>query len=57
MSVDVYVKMSCPNCESQFAVDYSLEDINGKLDYCPFCGDEIPEEFEEDEEEQDYEEE
>lgn len=57
MTVDAYIRISCPNCESLFAVDYLLEEVNGKADYCPFCGDELPgdeeqeEELEEDDEE------
>jgi NAD-dependent SIR2 family protein deacetylase len=52
---DVYTEMSCPNCESQYAVEFMEENINGKPDYCPFCGEEIPEESDfddEDDEEQ-----
>jgi hypothetical protein len=53
---DVYSEMSCPNCESQYAVEYMEEHTNGTADYCPFCGEEIPEEeeddFDDDEEEE-----
>ena len=45
---DVYTEMSCPNCESQYAVEFMEENINGNADYCPFCGEEIPEEDEDD---------
>jgi uncharacterized Zn finger protein (UPF0148 family) len=57
MTADAYLRVSCPNCESQFAVDYLLEEVNGNVEYCPFCGDEMPNEeeqedlLEEDEEE------
>jgi transcription elongation factor Elf1 len=45
---DLYTEMSCPNCESQYAVDYVEENVNGEVEYCPFCGEEIPEDVEED---------
>lgn len=56
MTADAYIRFSCPNCESSYAVDYLLEEAHGTAEYCPFCGDEIPgeeqEELEEDEEEE-----
>lgn len=42
---DEYIKMSCPNCESQYAVDYMTSNVDGSPDYCPFCSEEIPEEY------------
>ena len=42
MSADYYIRISCPNCESSFAVDYILEEVNGRAEYCPFCGDALP---------------
>lgn len=48
MSADAYIRISCPNCESLFAVDYLVEEVNGNAEYCPFCGDALP--TEEDEE-------
>ena len=55
---DPYVEMSCPNCESQYAVEFLEENVSGEPDYCPFCGDEIPEEdldddYDDDEEDED----
>ena len=44
MSLETYYHASCPNCESQFALDYLIENVSGEPEYCPFCGDEIPEE-------------
>ena len=41
---DQYVEISCPNCESQYAVEFLPGNVNGDPDHCPFCGDEIPEE-------------
>ena len=54
MNSDEYMKMSCPNCESQYAVDFMTGNVEGEPDFCPFCGEEIPEEnldesYEEDE--------
>lgn len=43
MSVDFYMRISCPNCESQYAVDFMKANVEGSPDYCPFCGEEIPE--------------
>jgi hypothetical protein len=40
---DTYVEISCPNCESQYAVEFLIGNVDGEADYCPFCGDEIPE--------------
>ena len=54
---DPYVQISCPNCESQYAVEFMLNNVDGDPDYCPFCGDEIPEEDDYDDEEEEYEEE
>lgn len=53
MMSDEYIKISCPNCESEYALEFTETDIQGTPDYCPFCGDEIPD----DEEENSYEEE
>jgi predicted RNA-binding Zn-ribbon protein involved in translation (DUF1610 family) len=39
-----YIEMSCPNCESQYALDFHLDNVSNEADYCPFCGEEIPEE-------------
>jgi hypothetical protein len=44
MSDDIYNEISCPNCESQYAVDFIMSNVNGDPEYCPFCGEEIPEE-------------
>lgn len=54
MTDDPYVQISCPNCESQYAVEFMLGNVDGDPDYCPFCGDEIPEQDDdyEDEEEE-----
>jgi predicted Zn finger-like uncharacterized protein len=53
---NIYINISCPNCESQYAVDYMSSNTDGTPEYCPFCGDEIPENSdngqEDDEEEQ-----
>jgi uncharacterized Zn finger protein (UPF0148 family) len=53
---DPLVEISCPNCESQYGIEFSINNVSGDPDYCPFCGDEIPEEdndySEDDEEEQ-----
>lgn len=61
MSVDAYIRMSCGSCESQYAVDYRLEEVSiGTADYCPFCGEVVVEDdFEsdssdEDEKEEEY---
>ena len=43
MSVDKYMRASCPNCESQYAIDFVIENVNGDPEYCPFCAEEIPE--------------
>lgn len=43
MSTDKYMRVSCPNCESQYAIDFLLSSVNGTPEYCPFCGEEIPE--------------
>ena len=57
MTADAYIRFSCPNCESSYAVDYLIQEAHGTAEYCPFCGEEIPveeqEELEEDEEETD----
>jgi uncharacterized Zn finger protein (UPF0148 family) len=57
MTDDPYVNVSCPNCESQYAVEFLIGNVDGDPDYCPFCGDEIPEQedddYEEDEENED----
>lgn len=53
---DEYVKISCPNCESQYAVDYMESNVDGSPDYCPFCSEEIPEEednYDEEDEDED----
>lgn len=47
MSVYSYIRMTCPNCESEYAVDYQTENTEGEPDYCPFCGEEMPEVLEE----------
>lgn len=49
---DPYVEISCPNCESQYAVEFIESNVEGDPDYCPFCGDEIPEQEDEDYEEE-----
>lgn len=56
-SDDEYVKISCPNCESQYAVDYMTSNVDGNPDYCPFCSEEIPEEDEDYEDEREGEDE
>jgi hypothetical protein len=48
MSDDIYNEMSCPNCESQYAVEFFVSNVSGSPEYCPFCGDEIPEENQDD---------
>lgn len=50
MSADAYIRISCPNCESSFAVDFLIEEVNGHAEYCPFCGDALPKEEDEEEE-------
>ena len=45
---DEYVKITCPNCESEYAVDYMVDNTQGEPEYCPFCGEEIPNDEEED---------
>lgn len=57
MMSDPYVEMSCPNCESQYAVEFLIANVSGDPEYCPFCGDEIPEESDYDEDEEEDEEE
>ncbi|CAB4124267.1 hypothetical protein UFOVP49_105 [uncultured Caudovirales phage] len=52
MSTDAYTRISCPNCESQYAVDYMLDNVDGTPDHCPFCGDEIPDDTYEDKSEE-----
>ena len=45
MSEDAYLKVSCPNCESQYAVDYVLANVSEEEPcYCPFCSELIPSE-------------
>ena len=44
MTLDSYIQISCPNCESQFAVEFLDGNVTGQPDFCPFCGEEIPEE-------------
>jgi hypothetical protein len=60
MSSDAYIRVSCPNCESEYAVDFMVDSVDGEPDYCPFCGEEIPSEeednlYEEDEEDEEEE--
>lgn len=58
MAIDAYIKMSCPNCESEYAVDFLLANVEGEPNYCPFCGEEIPEsdeDYEDEREEKDEE--
>ena len=47
MSDNIYNQLSCPNCESQYAVEFVTADVNSEeASYCPFCGEGIPEEIE-----------
>ena len=49
MSDNIYNQLSCPNCESQYAVEFVTTDVNSEeASYCPFCGEGIPEEIEDD---------
>lgn len=46
-----YIKMSCPNCESEYAVEFYFDTTDGEPLYCPFCGELIPEADEDEEDE------
>ena len=46
MSEDAYVKITCPNRESEYAVDFMISNVDGEPDHCPFCGEEIPDDEE-----------
>lgn len=47
--------ISCSNCEAQFLIEYSPEENDDREpEYCPFCGDEILGEIEDDEEVESY---
>ena len=51
--------MSCNNCESMFSIEYMDGNVTGTPEYCPFCGEEIPEEdssYKDDEEKEDLDE-
>ena len=50
---DAYISISCPNCESQYSIEFIEEKVDGSPEYCPFCGDGIPEETPEELEEED----
>lgn len=55
MSDDIYLKISCPNCESSYAIDFYPDNVEGEADYCPFCGEDIPEQkddYDEDDQEE-----
>lgn len=56
MISDEYKKINCTNCESEYFLKYYLEKVTNEPQYCPFCGEEIEEDYEEDEEDDDYEE-
>ena len=59
MTSDSYLRMSCNNCESIFSIEYMDDNVTGTPEYCPFCGEEIPEEdssYKDDEEKEDLDE-
>lgn len=41
MSTDAYIRMSCPNCESSYAVDFMVDSVDGTPEHCPFCGEQF----------------
>ena len=36
----------CEHCDASYSVQYDMDDNFYKIKYCPFCGDNVPEENE-----------
>lgn len=39
---------SCSSCDSTFTISYEEEDVEGEIEFCPFCGAEIDDDDEDD---------
>jgi len=56
MISEEYKKINCNNCESEYFLKYYFEKVTNEPQYCPFCGEEIEEDYDDDDDEEEYEE-
>ena len=36
----------CESCEAEFTIKHSMEELYYSIQYCPFCGEDLTEQFE-----------
>jgi len=44
-----YIQLECSSCETEYGLEYDNNTAIGKPDICPFCGEEIKEDYLDDE--------
>lgn len=47
-AMKVEEEIECPYCNSHFSISYDDNETDGKMQFCPFCREALPEDYDED---------